>query len=242
GITPCCKSILPVRARNVDSSFHTNAQHRFKSAHAPIRLFQILIPQWRLGDFCNNICEEETSCTAAIGHCGFRSRLNVACMPEEVPAFLWAETTDGATDPTQKARNGALSCLAYVRVDFADGRLDRVEGWRIRWEVKQRRTRRFDRLPDASHFVGWKIIDDDDFAALEDWDNALPHISKKHRPVHGTLKHERCDHGALPQAGDKRNYFPMPLRRIADQPLSAPTATAQSHHAGACPGLVDKHQ
>ena len=81
--------------------------------------------------------------------------------------------------------------------------------------------------PDASHFVGWKIIYDDDFAALEDWDNALPHISKKHRPVHGTVKHERRDHGAIPQAGDKRNYFPMPLRRIADQPLSARTATAQ---------------
>src|SRR5262249_61072856 len=96
--------------------------------------------------------------------------------------------------------------------------------------------------PDASHFVGWKMIYDDDFAALEDWDNALPHISKKHRPVHGTVKHERRDHGAIPQAGDKRNYFPMPLRRIADQPLSARTATAQPHHAGARPGLVDKHQ
>jgi hypothetical protein len=90
--------------------------------------------------------------------------------------------------------------------------------------------------------VGWKIIYDDDFAALEDWDNALPHISKKHRPVHGTVKHERRDHGAIPQAGDKRKYFPMPLRRIADQPLSARTATAQPHHAGARPGLVDKHQ
>src|SRR5215472_2501513 len=74
--------------------------------------------------------------------------------------------------------------------------------------------------PDASHFVGWKIIYDDDFAALEDWDNALAHISKKHRPVHGTVKHERRDHGAIPQAGDKRNYFPMSLRRIADQPLA----------------------
>jgi ABC-type uncharacterized transport system substrate-binding protein len=35
------KSILTVRARNIDSSFHTKAQHRFKSAHVPIRLFQI---------------------------------------------------------------------------------------------------------------------------------------------------------------------------------------------------------
>jgi hypothetical protein len=41
----------------------------------------------------------------------FRSRSNIAGMPEEVPAFLWAETTDNATDPAQKARYGALSCI-----------------------------------------------------------------------------------------------------------------------------------
>jgi SRSO17 transposase len=31
----CCKSILKVRARNIDSSFHANAQDRFKSARVP---------------------------------------------------------------------------------------------------------------------------------------------------------------------------------------------------------------
>lgn len=68
------------------------------------------------------------------------------------------------------------------------------------------------------------------------------HISKKHRPVYRPFKYERRDHGALAQAGDKRNDFPVPLRRIANQPLSALTTTAQPHHARACPGLVDKHQ
>jgi hypothetical protein len=38
--------------------------------------------------------------------------LNIACMLEEVPAFLWAETPDDAADPMQKARNGTLSGLA----------------------------------------------------------------------------------------------------------------------------------
>src|SRR6266404_7853561 len=104
-------------------------------------------------------------------------------------------------------------------LEFTEGRLDRVEVGRVRWKVKQRRTHRFDRLPDASDLVGWKIVYDDDLAALEDRDNALLHISKKHRPVDCALKHERRNHGALPQAGNKRNYFPMPLRGIADQPL-----------------------
>ena len=81
-----------------------------------------------------------------------------------------------------------------MRLEFAEGRLDRVEVWRIRWEVKQRRTHRFDRLPDASHFVGWKIIYDDDFAALEDRDNAASH------------KQETSAHSWHPQARTVRPW------------------------------------
>jgi hypothetical protein len=48
-------SILSISARNIDSKSRTNAQHRFKSTYAPIRLLQISIPQRPFGDFCNNI-------------------------------------------------------------------------------------------------------------------------------------------------------------------------------------------
>src|ERR1700758_312236 len=113
-----------------------------------------------------------------------------------------------------------------MRLELAEGRLDWVEVRRIRGKVKQRRTHRFDRLPDASDPVSRKIVYDDDIAALEDRDNALFHIREKHRPIDRALKHEWRDHGALPQAGDKRHYFPMPLRGIADQPLPARTAAA----------------
>lgn len=58
-----------------------------------------------------------------------------------------------------------------MRLDFTEGRLDRVEVRQIRRKIKQLRTRRFDRLPDASHLVGRKIIYDDDVTALESWDN-----------------------------------------------------------------------
>lgn len=72
-----------------------------------------------------------------------------------------------------------------MSLEFAEGRLDRVEVWRIRWELEQLRTRRLDRLPDTNDLVSRQIIYDDDVAALKDRDDALPHISKKHRPVHG---------------------------------------------------------
>jgi hypothetical protein len=52
-----------------------------------------------------------------------------------------------------------------MRLEFAEDRPDRIEVWRAPWKVKQLRTRRFDRLPDASDLVGSKIVYDDDVIA-----------------------------------------------------------------------------
>src|SRR3979490_2826926 len=113
-----------------------------------------------------------------------------------------------------------------MRLYFAEGRLDRVEIRRIRGKIKQRRARCFDRLLDAGNLVDWKIVHDDDIAALECWNQTLFHISKKHRSVHGSLKYERCDHRAMPQAGHESECFPMSVRRVADKPLAARAAAA----------------
>jgi hypothetical protein len=56
----CCKSILSILSRNIDSRSGANAQQRFKEAHAPIRSLQISISRSLLGDFCNTICQERT--------------------------------------------------------------------------------------------------------------------------------------------------------------------------------------
>ena len=46
---------------------------------------------------------------------------------------------------------------------------------------------------------------------------------------------------ALPQAGDKRNYFPMSLRRVVDEPCTTRSTAAQPHHRGVRAGFVDEH-
>jgi hypothetical protein len=56
----CCKTILTMWARNIDSRSRTAKQLRFKSALAPIRLFQNPIPQLLYGDFCNTIDPKRT--------------------------------------------------------------------------------------------------------------------------------------------------------------------------------------
>ena len=112
-----------------------------------------------------------------------------------------------------------------MRLEFAEGRLDRVEVWRIRWKVKQLRTCRFDRFRDASNPMSRKIVYDNDVTATTHCFTYARNIG----PWDRALKHEWRNHGALPQTGDKRHDFPMPLRSIAGQPLPARTAAAQLH-------------
>jgi hypothetical protein len=49
----CCKNILSILSRNIDSRSGANAQQRFKKARAPIRSLQISISQSLFVDFCN---------------------------------------------------------------------------------------------------------------------------------------------------------------------------------------------
>src|SRR6266511_5774193 len=151
-------------------------------------------------------------------------------MAKEVPAFLRAEIGNDATDPTQEARDRMLGRLAQMRLEFAEGQFDRVEVGRILRKIDERRARSFDCLRDAGDLMYRKIVHEYDLPALEGWDKALLHISEKHRPVHGSLDHERRGHSASPQAANEGDRFPMSMRSVADQPLATRSTAAQSHH------------
>src|SRR5438067_1528740 len=127
-------------------------------------------------------------------------------MAEKVAAFSWAEIADNATNPTREARDRALGGLAQMCLQFAEGKLDRVKILRGRRQIDQPRARRFDRLLDAGDLVHREIVHEYRFAALERWNKALFHPGEKHRPIHGSLKHERRDHRALPQAADEGDH------------------------------------
>src|ERR1700758_3523494 len=140
---------------------------------------------------------------------------------EEISAFLWRESLDDAANSAQQTANGALSCLAQMRLQFAEGHLDGIEVRRVRRQINQCRTHRFDRLSDAGHLVDRQIVHHDNVAALEGRNKILFHISKEQRSIHGAFKDERRGHSALAQGADKGDDFPVPVRRVIDQPLAA---------------------
>jgi hypothetical protein len=52
-------------------------------------------------------------------------------MSQEVSAFLRAKSLNNATYPAQQTWNCVLGCLSQMRLQFAEGHLDRVEVGRI---------------------------------------------------------------------------------------------------------------
>ena len=62
-------------------------------------------------------------------------------MAKEVSAFLRTEIGNNATDPAQEAWDCMLGGLAQMRLEFAEGELDRVEVRRILRKINERRAR-----------------------------------------------------------------------------------------------------
>src|SRR6266513_5890738 len=86
-------------------------------------------------------------------------------MAKEVAAFLRAEIGNNATDPAQEPQNRMLGRLAQMRLEFAEGQLDRVEVRRILRKLNQRRARCCDRLRDAGDLVDRQMVHQHDLAA-----------------------------------------------------------------------------
>jgi uncharacterized protein YPO0396 len=146
--------------------------------------------------------------------------LNIAGVAQEIPAFFGTKGLSDAPYPAQETWNCALGCLAQQCFEFAECHFDGVQVGRIGWQIKKLRTYRFNRLLNASDFMHRQIVHDDDIAALERWGKALLYISKKHRPIHRAIKHERRRHPALAQTRHESDCLPVSVRRVADQTLA----------------------
>src|SRR5262249_34814273 len=75
-------------------------------------------------------------------------------MTKEVPAFLRAEIGNDAADATQEPQNRMLGRLAQMRLEFAEGQLDRVEVRRTAPASREDSRRVID------HFVMVRVVDE----------------------------------------------------------------------------------
>src|SRR4029077_3224174 len=94
-------------------------------------------------------------------------------MSEVVGAFVCAEARHEKADSAAQAPLCPRGGFAQIRLEFAEGHLDRIEIGRVLGQVSQFCTGGLDRFLDASDLVGPEIVHDDDVAAVEHGSQAL---------------------------------------------------------------------
>jgi hypothetical protein len=114
-------------------------------------------------------------------------------MPEVVGTFSSTELRHGGANCPVETRNRSLGGLAQEALEFAVGQLDRIEVGRIPRQKAECCPCFLDRLSDAGHLVGCKVVDHDDVVAPERGDQAPLDISQERLSIHGSLD----DHGAV---------------------------------------------
>ena len=163
-------------------------------------------------------------------------------MPEVVGAFSSTELRHERANCPVETRNSSLGGLAQEFLEFAVGHFDRVEVRRVLRQVAQCRPDFLDRLSDAGHLVGGKVVDHDDVVALERGNQALLDIGQEHLSIHGSLDHHGGGHFVVAQGGHEGDRLPFSKRNAADQSDAARSPASQPHHVGADRSLVDKYQ
>jgi hypothetical protein len=163
-------------------------------------------------------------------------------VPEIVGAFLPLEGQEEGANCAVDARDGALCELAQVRLEFAEGHLDRIKIRRVLRQIAKRCASSLDRLCDASNFVRGQIIHHDDVVGLERRHEALFDIGQEQFSVHRSIDHHRGHHFVVTQRRHESDGLPVPERHVINQSHPTQSATVEPHHVGVRAGLIDKNQ
>lgn len=81
-----------------------------------------------------------------------------------------------------------------------------------------------------SAFVASQIVQDDDIAGFEGWDEALLDPWSERDPADRAIEHEGCDNAAAAQASQKGQRPPVTVRDLCDQRFFALAPAAGAYH------------
>ena len=87
-----------------------------------------------------------------------------------------------------------------------------------------------------------QIVDHDDVAFRQAWDQHVVHIDQEGFAVHRPFQNPRRHQPVVAQSGREGGGLPMSPGCLADQAPATATAPMGAHHLGRGPGLVDEHQ
>lgn len=163
-------------------------------------------------------------------------------MSEVVGALLGAERLEEFSYSSPCCFYGSLIRLSDERLELGEHHLDGIEVWTVWRQEKEMRADIPDRVSGRFSFVAPEVVEDDDIASLQSWDQALLNPCGKGDAIDGAIEDEGGNDAVATQAGQKRQRLPMTMGDFCDEWLAALTPAAGPRHVGLDPGLVDKDE
>ena len=138
--------------------------------------------------------------------------------------------------------DGPLCGVAHSVFELREDLLDRVEIGAIGRQKEHARAGGADHGTDACSPVGSEIVEDDDVAFFQGWDENLLDIGGETLAVDGAVDHERRFDPIAAEGGDKGHRFPVAMRGLGHKPAASRTPAAQRCHIRLDPSLVDEDE
>src|SRR5258706_10558556 len=146
------------------------------------------------------------------------------------------------SDAVVQSRHGAFLGFAQVSLELRKGLFDRIEIWAVRRQVTQFGAGRLNDLAHLFALVSRQIVDDDDMAGPERWNQALLQVLDEDRPVYRAIDDEGRAEAVQSKSGHKGHRLPVPPGNATDHPATSLGPSVEARHFGRSPGLIDEDE
>jgi len=134
----------------------------------------------------------------------------------------------------------SLGGLTEHVLELGKDLLDRVEVRAVGRQEEQVSARGADGLPDGFTLVAAEIVEDDDVARPEGWDQELLDVSQEAAAVDGTIEDSGRVDTVVPERSQEGQRLPVAVGHLGAQPLTPATTAVGAGHIGLGPSLIDE--
>jgi hypothetical protein len=163
-------------------------------------------------------------------------------MLDVAQTFVWGEFFEDGADGSPSCLDCSWVLFAQQRFDLGEDLFDWVEVGAVGRQEDHPGTGGPDRLSNLDALVAAKIVEHDDVAGAQGWDEDFADIAKKALAVDRPVEDAGCDDPVVAQRRHQGERLPVAVRHLGNQSLAAGSPSPQPGHVRLDPGFVDEHK
>ncbi|MGY3695566.1 hypothetical protein ACVIGA_005646 [Bradyrhizobium sp. USDA 3240] len=138
--------------------------------------------------------------------------------------------------------DGAPLSLPHPVFDLGEGLFDRVEVGRVSRQVPGPGASSLDHLPDSFRLVASELVENDDVAFAQGWQEKVLHIGAEAFAVDRAVEDAGCRELVMAERAEECEGTPVTVRGEAAQACALGALAPQRGHVGLDPSLIDEDE